>query len=113
MAARPNSVERVTHVATQLQNDQHRWGGMFATLMVFTVAVGAIAYVTAPQPFSLAFLVLVLAALACSLRPRIGIYTIVGLPLIGDIVTPAWWPFRKNLSSHESILYLTNSVNIN
>jgi O-antigen ligase len=113
MAVRPTSLEHVTHVGTQIETDQHRWWGMFATLMVFTLAVGGIAYVTAPQPFSLAFVVLVLAVLACALRPRVGVYVIVSLTLVGDIVTTAWWPFTKNLSSHESILYLTDSVSVN
>jgi O-Antigen ligase len=113
MAVRPTSLERVTSVATQRRTDHERWLGMFATLMVFTLAVAGIAYVTAPRPFSVAFAVLVLAVLACSLRPRIGVYTIVSLTLIGDIVTMSWWPFTKNLSSRESILYLTDSVSVN
>jgi O-antigen ligase len=113
MAVRPVSVERITDVRTQLENDQYRWWGMFATLMVFTVAAAGIAGLTAPRPFSIAFVVLVLASLACSLRPRIGVYAIVSLTLIGDIVTTSWWPFTKNLSSKESILYLTDSVSVN
>ena len=113
MAVRPISAQRVTHVATQLETDQYRWWGMFATLMVFALAAGGIAYVTSDRPFSVAFVVLVLAVLACVLRPRIGVYVIVSLTLIGDIVTTAWWPFTKNLSSKESILYLTDSVSVN
>ena len=113
MAAGPTSVERITDVGAQLENDRYRWWGMFATVMVFTLAVGGIAYVTSPRPFSVAFVVLVLAALACSLRPRIGVYTIVALTLIGDTGTTPWWPFTKNLSSRESILYLTDSVSVN
>jgi O-Antigen ligase len=113
MAVRPASLERITTVSRQLENDQFRWWGMFATLMVFALAAAGIAYVTAPRPFSVAFVVLVLAALACSLRPRIGVYAIVSLTLIGDIVTTAWWPFTKNLSSRESILYLTDTVSVN
>jgi hypothetical protein len=113
MAVRPTSVRRVNDVATQLENDQYRWWGMFATLMTFALVVGGIGFVTSPRPFSVALVVLVLAVLACSLRPRIGVYVIVSLTLIGDIVTTAWWPFTKNLSSKESILYLTDSVSIN
>jgi O-antigen ligase len=113
VAVRPTSVERITDIATQLENDRYRWWGMFATLMVFSVAVAGVAYFTTPRPFSVAFVVLVLASLACSLRPRIGVYAIVSLTLIGDIVTTSWWPFTKNLSSRESILYLTDSVSVN
>ena len=112
MAAGPRSVERVTTVTTQLEQDQRRWFGMYATLMAFAVAVAGIAYVTAPKPFSVAMVVLVLATLASFLRPTIGVYTIVSMTLLGDIVTTKWWPFTKNLSSKESILYLTDSVSI-
>jgi O-antigen ligase len=111
--AAPRSIERVTTVTTQLEQDQRRWFGMFATLMTFAVAMAGIAYVTAPKPFSVAMLILVLASLASFLRPTIGVYTIVSMTLIGDIVTTTWWPFTKNLSSRESILYWTDSVSIN
>jgi hypothetical protein len=113
MAVRPVPLERITDVRMQLENDAYRWWGMFATLMVFTLAVAGIAWFTAPRPFSVAFVVFILAALACSLRPRIGVYAIVSLTLVGDIVTTSWWPFTKNLSSRESILYLTDSVSVN
>jgi hypothetical protein len=113
MAAGTRSIERVIDVTTQLDQDRRRWFGMYATLMAVAVAVAGIAYVTAPRPFSVAMVVLVLASLASFLRPTIGVYTIVSMTLIGDIVTTAWWPFTKNLSSRESILYLTDSVSIN
>jgi O-antigen ligase len=112
-AVRPAPIGRITDVTKQLENDAYRWWGMFATLMVFAFAAGGIAYITTPRPFSVAFVVLVLAVLACSLRPRVGVYVIVSLTLIGDIVTTSWWPFTKNLSSKESILYLTDSVSVN
>jgi O-antigen ligase len=113
MAGGPSSVERVTTVGIQLEQDDRRWWGMYATLMAFAVAVAGIAYVTAPKPFSVAMVILVLASLASFLRPTIGVYTIVSMTLIGDIVTTTWWPFTKNFSSKESILYLTDSVSIN
>ncbi len=113
MAGGPTTVERVTRVETQLEQDQRRWFGMYATLMTFAVVIAGIAYVSAPKPFSVAMVILVLASLASFLRPTIGVYTIVSMTLIGDIVTTTWWPFTKNLSSRESILYLTDSVSIN
>jgi MFS family permease len=113
MASGRTSVERVTDVARQLENDQYRWWGMYATLMALAFALAGIAYATAPRPFSVAFALLVLASLASFLRPRVGVYTIVSLTLIGDLVTTSWWPFTKNLSSRESILYLTDSVSVN
>ena len=63
-----------------------------------------------PRPFSIALLLLVVAALAAFLRPVIGVYLIVFLTLVGDYVTTEWWPFFRNLSSRESIMYLHDSI---
>src|SRR5262245_37654382 len=113
MAVRTTTAGRIIDVPTHVANHQYRWWGMFGTTMVFSLAVGAITYISSPRPFSIAFVILVLAALASSLRPRIGVYALVALTLIGDTGTTPWWPFTKNLSSRESMLYLTDSVSIN
>ena len=63
-----------------------------------------------PEPFSIAFAVLVLACVAAFLRPTVGVYLIVFLTLIGDTVTTAWWPFTKNMSSRESIFFVHDSL---
>lgn len=104
---------RLTHVDGQLRRDRSRFFAVFAVLMVFVLLTGAIAMVTAPEAFSIAFVVLVLASVACFVRPTVGVYVIVTLTLIGDAVTTSWWPFTKNLSSRESIFFVSDSLSIN
>lgn len=42
-------------------------------------------------------------------QPRFGIYLIVFLGLVGDIKISWWFPFAKNFSSRESLLYWNDS----
>ena len=44
--------------------------------------------------------------------PRVALGGTITLALIGDIVTVGWFPFTKNLSSSESILYVSDSIPI-
>ena len=46
-------------------------------------------------------------------QPRYGVYLLVGLTLAGDRSLTDWYPFAKNFSSSESLLYLSQSVNFN
>lgn len=80
---------------------------MFVVLVVAGAAVG-----TAPHPFSLAFLLLVLSGCAVLVRPEIGVYLIVVLTMVGDSVVAPWYPFAKNLSSRESILFIADPLTI-
>lgn len=43
-------------------------------------------------------------------QPRYGVYMILGLTLVGDATLSYWYPFVKNFSSAESLLYLNGSV---
>jgi hypothetical protein len=61
---------------------------------------------------SIALLVLVVAICAAAVRPILGLYSIVFFTLIGDAITVNWFPFGKNLSSRESLLYLSDSLTL-
>jgi O-antigen ligase len=114
MSKRPTvAVARERTVGAQITKDRHRWWGVFGIMIGFVLVTGLIAMQTAPKPFSIAFVVLVLTCAAAFLRPTIGIYLIVFLTLIGDIATTPWWPFTKNMSSRESIFYVADSLSIN
>ena len=95
------------------RRDRGRFWAVYGALITFVLITAAIAVSTAPGAFSIAFAVLVLASVACFVRPTIGVYVIVTLTLIGDTVTTSWWPFTKNLSSRESIFYVHDSIPIN
>lgn len=49
---------------------------------------------------------------ACLIRPRYGVYLIVGLLLVGDWIMYPEYPFMKNFSSIESWLYLGPGLSI-
>jgi O-antigen ligase len=59
-----------------------------------------------PTPATIAWLLFLGCAFAILHQPRYGVYLIAGLSLMGDSLLDPWYPFVKNLSSAESILYL-------
>lgn len=104
---------RMSDVEEQLNTQGRRWRLIFAVVIAFGLLISFVERVTQPDGFPLAFTVLLVSCGAAFVRPVVGVYLIVFLTLIGDIVTNAWWPFTKNMSSRESILYLSDSVIIN
>ena len=52
------------------------------------------------------WLFFLMSATAILYQPRYGVYLITGLALVGDSLLDPWYPFVKNLSSAESLLYL-------
>ncbi|MET0459747.1 MAG: O-antigen ligase family protein [Ilumatobacteraceae bacterium] len=114
MPAGPSrGVPRVVHVERQLQNDQLRWWAMFATIAFTTVVIGFVANGRSTEPFSIALLVLIVACVAAFVRPVVGVYLILFLTLVGDQVTMEWWPFTKNMSSRESIFFVSDQLILN
>lgn len=59
---------------------------------------------------SIALFALLGAIVAAGIRPILGVYAIVFFTLIGDGETSEWFPFAKNLSAKESLLYLSNQL---
>lgn len=106
-------IPRVVDSNRQQQNDELRWWGMFATVMVFTLIVAAQAYGSPGNPFSVALVVLFVACTAAFVRPVVGVYLIMFLTLVGDAVTMEWWPFTKNMSSRESIFFVNDQLFLN
>jgi hypothetical protein len=85
---------------------------MYAGALFTCLVIGALAYSTAPQPFSLAVVLFLITATVGVIRPTLGVYALVLLTVIGDDSSAPWYPFAKNLSSGESILFLSNSVKV-
>lgn len=86
------------------------WWLWFACLLGVTALFGATMLRNGSSPSLLAWLCFGCVAAAVLYQPRYGVYLIVALTLIGDISLMPWYPFTKNLSSNESILYLANSL---
>jgi hypothetical protein len=85
---------------------------MYAGALFTCLVVGVLAYFTAPQPFSLAVVLFIVTAIVAVVRPVLGTYALILLAVIGDASSAPWYPFAKNLSSAESILFISNSVKI-
>jgi len=102
----------VSDVRTQIREDRTRWRQLFVVMLAVTLIIAVIANRTAPDAFSLAFLGLVLSSIAAFLRPAIGVHLIIFFSLVGDASTTPWWPFTKNFSSHESLLFISDGISI-
>ena len=85
--------------------------------LVIVIGIGAMAalfaYRRPYQPYVGFCLVAFVAVLAMWwLRPRLALAITVCLVLIGDTVTVSWFPFNKNLSSYESIMWISDRLTI-
>jgi hypothetical protein len=85
------------------------WWSGYALCIAGTLLIAVMAVKTFPTPFSLAFLMFVVVGSVAVVRPAIGVYAVVFFAVLGDPVTAEWYPFTKNFSSHESILFLSDS----
>lgn len=105
--------ERVPNAEAQLATFQRREYLAFGVAIGLLLVLGAVAASTAPSAYSVAFLLLVLACVVALVRPLLALYAIVFLALIGDEATTPWWPALKNLSSRESLMFLSDSFSVN
>lgn len=96
--------------AQQLRTEQRHRGVLYALIAAVGVIFAAIAFVTVPSAFAVVLLALVVVGVATVLNPVVGIYAIVFLSLIGDTATSTWYPFTKNFSSRESILFIDDKI---
>lgn len=75
-----------------------------------TIVFGGIAFSTAPRPLAIAFVILTIAVCTALARPVVGVHVLLFFSLAGDAATAPWWPFTKNLSSRESIMFVSDSI---
>jgi hypothetical protein len=99
--------------AALLRRPRHSfpWLAYGATLVLGAFLAGT-AWVTAPAPFGFALGLLVVTMVAWFVSPLTGLALTVFFALVGDLTTSFWWPFTKSMSSKESIMFVTTSVNI-
>jgi hypothetical protein len=63
-----------------------------------------------PSVAMIGWVILFFGVAAILYRPRFGIYLILFFALVGDTRLMHWFPFAKNLSSRESLLFLNDSI---
>lgn len=59
-----------------------------------------------PSWAAIGWICFLVGATATFYEPRYGVYLLIGLGLAGDAILTPWFPFVKNLSSAESLLYV-------
>jgi O-antigen ligase len=87
--------------------------GWFVVLVGASLLLSALMLRAGPKPSMIAWLLLSICIAAILYRPRFGVYLLVGLGLAGDATLTPWFPFVKNFSSSESILYINDAIIIN
>ncbi len=92
-------------------NDRRR----LAAWVPFVILALAMVYVmdsAAPKGFPLASTILLLGVGAIMYRPVIGVYFVAFFAFAGDSAVYPSYPFIKNLSSSESMLYIGNGLSL-
>ena len=101
----------ISSVNQQRRRERRVWWVTYGSTMLFGLCVAAVAYKRSQQLyFGVGFLAVLLLLAAWTRFPRAALGVTVAASLVGDIITVSWFPFNKNLSSRESILYLSDAV---
>ena len=97
-------------VAAQVRRQRFASTVCFATICAVTVVVAGICAITSDSWAALAFSLLILTASLIAWRPRLGLFFIAFFAVAGDAETMPWYPFTKNLSSAESVMFLADAA---
>jgi hypothetical protein len=97
----------------QQQRAERQQNGFVVVLTVLLLAIAAGLALGVDQEFAAAALLLICACGLALVRPVAGLFVLVFFTMLGDTVTAAWYPFTKNLSSRESILFVSDAISFN
>ena len=86
------------------------WRAWFSGVLGLTALSAFFMMRGTPDPSIIAWLILIAGVIAIFYQPRYGIYQVVFFGLVGDYRLISWFPFVKNFSSKESLLYLNDAV---
>ncbi len=98
--------------------EQRRYARVHVTLwylgaLGFAGLICAALALLGPSPAAIGWIIL-LAMLAATLyNPRYGLYLVIALPLLFDGRLAPWYPFTRNFSSAESLLFVHDALIIN
>jgi O-antigen ligase len=80
--------------------------GVAALLCVTLVLLG-------PSPAAIAWIILITVLAIALYNPRYGLYALCGFSMMQDGVLAPWYPFMRNFSSAESLLFVHDAAIIN
>ena len=104
---------RVLDVKAQIWYQRFVWVLSYTIVLGIGGVIGLFAIRRDNQMFiGLAMAIWVFILASWFIKPRFAIYASVFLALAGDTVTVRWFPYTKNLSSRESILYISDAVSL-
>jgi O-antigen ligase len=107
---RPGSWAR--DVAHQHRLNATTWWYSYAACIGMAVILGFISRYTGHQLFAPASVVVLVGMVICVSKPVWGVYFTVALAILGDAAIFPSYPFTKNLSSTESILYVGEGLSL-
>lgn len=91
--------------AMQARRAERVWWLWLATLLTLSGMAGLLMLRGAPSWAALGWVAFIAGIVAVLYEPRYGVYQLIGFGLAGDMILSPWFPFVKNLSSAESLLF--------
>lgn len=109
MLATDAITKSVPYFAKRAQRVQAIWFTLFLSFTVWIIFRLMFSEKGA-DPSALAWTIFLVGVAAAFFRPRYGVYLILFLTLVGDSAMMGWYPFFKNFSSIESLLYVNDQL---
>lgn len=103
----------VTTVTDLRRVERARLGALLLGALAAFLVIGSRGALFFREESLVALTLLVLGAALIMVRAVAGVYLVVFFVLLGDSRTAPWYPFNKNFSSRESLLYASDAVIIN
>ncbi|MCP5099988.1 MAG: O-antigen ligase family protein [Chloroflexi bacterium] len=97
-------------VAAQARKARWAWRLWFLGLLGLSAVVALFMFRSGANPSSIGWLIYLIGIAVILYRPRYGIYLTLFFALAGDSVMTYWYPFVKNLSSMESLLFVHSAL---
>lgn len=104
------SIYYKTNVDSLISQARWVWFFWFVGLLGFTSLVGLMMLRNGPKENMIGWIIFLIGIATILVKPRYGIYLIVFLTLVGDALLSWWFPFVKNMSSQESLLFLHDAI---
>lgn len=109
MVAADSTIHTVQYHAKRAQQTQVIWLALLLTTSAY-ILVQLLFGIKGADVSAIAWAFFLTGVIAIFFRPRYGVYLTLFLTLLGDMVLVWWYPFYKNFSSAESLLYLNDSL---
>lgn len=103
----------ITTAQAQARANGRTWLVGYSITVGIGLVIGLMGFGSLADPFALTLAMFVAGAAAILVKPMLGIYLIAFFALAGDAVTTPWYPFAKNFSSRESILFISDALTTN